>query len=65
MDLHLSYAIADSVKIDGDSSIKGTITAVMARGLQGNQVSYEVSYIHCGNSHSVWIESWRVSPWEE
>lgn len=64
MELRLHYGIADHVKIDGDSSIKGTITAVMARGLNGHQVSYEVSYIHCGNSYSVWIESWRISPWD-
>lgn len=63
MELKLHYNIGDSVKIDGDLSLKGQITAVMVRGINHN-VCYEVSYIHCGNSYSVWIESWRISLWE-
>lgn len=64
MQLSLGYDISDKVLIDGDRSIVGTITAVMVRGM-GLNVCYEVSYIHCGSSYSVWIESWRITPWVE
>lgn len=64
MQLELGYDIGDKVKIDGDQSLKGTITAVMVRGINHN-TCYEVSYIHCGSSYSVWIESWRITPWAE
>lgn len=62
MNLVTAYNIGDRVTID--RSIVGTITAVMVRGM-GLSICYEVSYVHCGSSYSVWIETWRITPWEE
>lgn len=50
--------ITTKVIIDGDKSIVGTITAVIFRQAG---VSYEVSYIHNGQSYSPYIEAWRVT----
>lgn len=63
MKLTAIFDMADKVIIDEDPSIVGTVTAVLFRG-SGLNVTYEVSYMHCGSSYSVWIESWRISPWD-
>lgn len=62
--IETSFNIGERVIIDDDSSIVGTITAILLRG-SGLNISYEVSYIHCGVSYSPWIEQWRLSAWEE
>lgn len=54
-----NFSIGDRVIIDHDKSILGVITAICIRG-QGANVTYEVSYMHNGSSHSPWIEEWRL-----
>lgn len=61
--IETSFNIGERVIIDDDSSIVGTITAILLRG-SGLNISYEVSYIHCGVSYSPWIEQWRLRSWD-
>lgn len=53
------FDIEDQVIIDGDSALKGYVTAVIFR--QQNYVDYEVSYIHNGASQMASIEEFRLS----
>lgn len=63
MQIKTQYDVGEKVVIDGDGSLVGTISAVCLRGM-GLNVTYEVSYIHCGSSCSPWIEEWRLTPWQ-
>jgi len=62
MQLVTTYDIGDRVTIDRDESLIGVVTAVCHRGT-GLNVTYEVSYIHCGSSNSPWVEEWRLNKW--
>lgn len=60
MKLSTAYAIGDRVTVDRDESLIGVVTALCFRGT-GLNVTYEVSYIHCGDGHSPWVEEWRIN----
>lgn len=51
----------DEVTIDGDDSIKAFVSAVMFRD---KHVSYEVNWMHNGQSYCAWIEEWRLEAWD-
>lgn len=54
-----TFALREKVIVDGDSSLKGRITAIL---LRPNGISYEVSYIHNGIAYAPWIEEFRLTP---
>lgn len=63
MQFSTAYSIGDRVTIDRDESLIGVVTAICIRG-EGLNISYEVSYIHCGSSHTPWVEQWRINRWQ-
>lgn len=60
--LEAMFNIGSHVMIDDDPSIKGRVTAICVRGV-GRDTTYEVVWMHCGNSHSAWIDEWRLKTW--
>lgn len=46
-----------SVHIDGDKTMAGYILAILIRG---ENVTYDVGYMHNGSAVSSWIEEWRL-----
>lgn len=52
------FDVGDRVVIDGDESLVGRVTGVLVRGTREPQC--EVSYVHCGDVKSAWVEEWRL-----
>lgn len=48
----------DKIHIDGDTSIVATVTAVLWRS---TITQVEVSWVHCGDVKTAWLEEWRLS----
>lgn len=63
MKVEVIYDIVEQVVIDKDSSIVGLILAVNVSGV-GKNVSYQVGWMHCGQSYTAWVDEWRLIPWE-
>lgn len=53
-----SFAIGDSVNIDGDKSIRALVCAYLFRVCF---VQVECSWFHNGELRTVWVEEWRLS----
>jgi len=56
MILESKYSIGDRVHIDGCNKSSYVITAVLWRG---KHIQYEISWIS-GQSHTAWVEEWRM-----
>lgn len=52
-----SFAHGDLVHIDGDNSIVATVTAILWRS---TVTQVEVSWVHCGDIKTFWLEEWRL-----
>jgi hypothetical protein len=48
----------DRVHIDGDVSIVATVTAILWRS---TVTQLEVSWVHCGDIKTFWLEEWRLT----
>ncbi len=53
------WVFGDIVTIDGDRTIKGSVTGFAFRVTRSPTV--EVSYFHNGESKTAWVEEWRLS----
>lgn len=63
MQFTTAYDIGDRVTIDRDESLIGVIVAVMAENTCLN-ISYKVSWFHCGGHNTAWLEEWRLNRWD-
>ncbi len=54
---HSDYNFGDRVKIDGDMT--GVVTGFCWKYDDGHTI--EVSWIHNGAPHTVWLQPWRLS----
>lgn len=52
------FFIGQRVYIDGDHSIKATVTGIMFRF---DGISVEVGWFVAGNSYSIWMPEFRLS----
>ena len=53
------FALMDRVHIDGDTSLRGHVTALCWRSEDGHTV--EVSWMHNGISYAAWFQAWRLT----
>lgn len=61
MNIQAKFDFGQRVIVDGDPSIKGTITAVTFRANQ-SVPTYEVSFIHNGAQQTPSVEEYRLEP---
>lgn len=61
MILKSAFTFGDSVIIDGDKSLIARVVAITFRS---EFAQIEVSWVHCGDLKSVWVDNWRLSPAE-
>lgn len=54
----MPYPLGGRVTVDGDDSIKGTVTGFCVR--DGGRLQVEVSYFHNGESKACWVEDYRL-----
>jgi hypothetical protein len=52
------FALMDQVHIDGDTSLRGYVTALCWRSEDGPTI--EVSWMHNGQAHSAWFQPSRL-----
>ena len=53
------FALMDRVHIDGDTSLRGHVTALCWRSEDDHTV--EVSWMHNGVSYAAWFQAWRLT----
>jgi len=53
------FAFMDQVHIDGDTALRGHVTALCWRSEDGHTV--EVSWMHNGISYAAWFQTWRLT----
>lgn len=54
----IPFSLGERVVIDGDKELVGVVTALCWRA---TMPEVEVSWIHQGVSHSVWMPPWRLT----
>jgi ribosome modulation factor len=57
--LEAQWLLGEPVHIDGDTSIKGYVTAIMFRETEAS--TYEVQWLHNGDNRTAWLVGWRLS----
>jgi hypothetical protein len=62
MDVHFDFSINDRVNIDGDTSIRATITSILITGEGAARVQYECVWMHNGSHASAYIDDGRLTP---
>ena len=59
MKFESKFALRDRVLIDGDDSLRGTVTGFRFHDVCGALI--EVAWVHNGDHRTAWVEEWRVS----